>query len=869
MVTSNGMIMKGKLLCGLGLLMLGVTSCKDEVQFDQESYDQMVKKSFVVENVDENHNWATIGTADVTVAVNSGTGDQYRVKIYDQNPIGCQGTLTLFGEGKVEDGGSMQMKISYPLAKAYAFVTLFDSKNYMSVYPALIENGKLKVQIGSTKAAKASRRAIQPSFAFPADADADKFLDDVPAGIEKLTPGIGKANHYIDASYEGDLNVWGVGTEESGWVAEGGTLYVKGNCDFSNRSFYFAGNSELYLVKGATLTLGENNGSGNLQGNTKIYIASGAKLIANGKLLLNNGLHIYNHGTIETNQLSTNSNSVLVNSGTVTIATKISVENELSVIVNNGTITAADMNTAGSGKFQNNNTVTISGTTFVNSNENAWVNNGQFHTGNFLYNAASDDVINNCKLIVDEDFDMNLGDNPGNGNFKMDAGASVVTKYFNGGGNWAKSYSTGWSAFNGGPFYIYMGAGSMFDVTETATMNATKADYGIYGPAEGDYAVFRAKKIVAGKEGQCFEVTYGGRLYVATDDHFAFGYSDKDAEQQANGEVGVQPYYDLRAASGAQMTSYDGANVTLSDEGCGSSYSGEPDDEDRPETPLAYRYCFEDNFPDVGDYDFNDVVLTVTPTLDDKTLTLKVSLDAVGATETIGAAIRIIGLKSTDLESYTVTKGFEPIPTNFGEYMNIRTSEDFLTENQSPNNTSSMVVVLFKDAHWAINPVVDPKGGPQNSFYNTVKRDDSFENKQYVDPKVATYTFVFKDAEKAQTMLQQNLYDVFIVEPYNGSYWEVHTVQNGFKTAQVITPLKPKGVAGKTYEEAYGTNMPWAIMVPGDFKYPNEWQVIGKKNGGLLSGAYKESGHSFGEWAENSATATDWYKYPSSGLVFE
>jgi LruC domain-containing protein len=180
-----------------------------------------------------------------------------------------------------------------------------------------------------------------------------------------------------------------------------------------------------------------------------------------------------------------------------------------------------------------------------------------------------------------------------------------------------------------------------------------------------------------------------------------------------------------------------------------------------------------------------------------------------------------------------------------------------------------MVVVLFKDAHWAINPVADPNGGPQNSFYNTVKRDDAYENKQYVEPKVAIYTLVFKEASKANAMLQQNLYDVFIVEPYNGSYWEVHTVQNGFKTAQVLTKPKPMGVGGKTYEEAYGTNMPWAIQVPGDFKYPYEWKVIGKKSNGLLSGAYKESGHSFGEWAENSSTATDWYNYPSSGWVFE
>jgi LruC domain-containing protein len=173
-----------------------------------------------------------------------------------------------------------------------------------------------------------------------------------------------------------------------------------------------------------------------------------------------------------------------------------------------------------------------------------------------------------------------------------------------------------------------------------------------------------------------------------------------------------------------------------------------------------------------------------------------------------------------------------------------------------------MVIVLFKDAHWAINPQKTSTGTVERTFFNTVKPGDFYERN--VDVKTATYTLVFKDADKAKTMLAENLYDVFIVEPYGGAYWEVHTVQNGFKTAQVFNPTKPAG-----YAEAYGSNMPWAIMVPGDFKYPYEWQVIGKRTGGALTGAYQSAGHSFAEWAEDSSKATDWYLYPTNDLVFE
>lgn len=477
---------------------------------------------------------------------------------------------------------------------------------------------------GSTSSTtRAMTRAIQPSYDFPDDADDSKFLAEVPEGVEKLTQNAGIVNNWIDETWQGDLNIWGQGSAETNWQASGGTLYISGNCDFSNRSFYFAGNSELYLLEGATLTLGENNGSGNLQQNTNIYIAEGAKLIAQGELKLNNGLHIFNHGTIETDKLSTNSNSWLVNGGTVTVANKISVENTLSVIENNGTITAADLNTAGSGKFENNADVTITGTTFVNSNDNTWVNNGQYHTGNFIYNAASDEVINNCRLTVDEDFNINLGDNPGNGNFKMDAGSGVVTKNFNGGGNWAKSYSTGWSSFNGGPFYIYMGANSVFKVTETATMNATKADYGIYGPEEGGYAVFQAKNIVAGAANQGYEVTYGNNLYVSAEGHFE------------NGLSGTYPYIDFKGNAKIYAPGFEDGTpaVSINETACNPGFNGKGGGAQTTET---IRVIAEDlSASQRSDFDFNDVVFDViwsyTPGNDDKsTQSVKLKIYAAG-----------------------------------------------------------------------------------------------------------------------------------------------------------------------------------------------------------------------------------------------
>ena len=845
--------MKKYFWIALSFASLAVTSCKDDVTFDQKTYDDLIKKAFVIENVDPNHQWATVGVANTNITVNTGSGDNYKVKIYDQNPISYEGTLKLLGEGRVADGKTLDMKISYPLAKAYAYVTLFDSKNYMSVYPALIKDGLLEVDINNQQSQKARQRSrIEPSWDFAAP-DSEEYPSTLPADAVDIS-------RYSEF---GKQEVWW--PSYSMTPARFQTFYVDPQQDKRHLqldhgladvyvkagkhklSMYVSGDVRLILLPGAEVTFPDELNQNN-QG-FKLFVCKGATITANSGISYN--FWLYNQGTITTSKMTQYAAGALVNEGTVNITSNLQIANNASQVINAGTMSAASMSVEGSGHFQNLGAMTITGETTVNSNNCSWVNDGTYTTGSFVYTAGSTDVINNCKLICTDKFRINLGDTDKN-SFQLNGGASVVTKNFEA----------------AGPTFIKMGSNSLFQVTGTAKLSINKDVYGIYGPSTGDYAVFQAnaiERLNSWETNQGFAANYFDHLYVACNSHFAFGYSDKSAAQQAAGEVGVQPYYRLDAASGAKMTGYNGAKAQLSDAGCGAAYIGTPDEEERPEAPQSYRYCFEDNFPDAGDYDFNDAVLTVTPKLEDKTLTVQVSLDAVGATKTLAAAIRLVSVKSTDLESYTVTKGFaSPEGQGLGTYNNIDTNDTFLDENHPTNATSNMVIVLFKDAHWAINPNKADNGGVLRYFWNTVKRDDGYEHKYYTEPATATYTFVFKDADKAKDMLAENLYDVFIVEPYGGGFWEVHTVQNGFKTAQVLNPTKPAG-----YAEAYGSNMPWAIVVPGDFKYPNEWQVIGKRASGALTGAYQTAGHSFAEWAEDSEKATDWYLHPTKGLYFE
>ena len=432
----------------------------------------------------------------------------------------------------------------------------------------------------ATKLSGFSTRAISSSYTFPSDASSDKFLDAVPEGVEyygNKNNGGGYASgiSYIDGSIT-KINIWG------GWdgsKTSGGTLYVKGNVEMNISDFYVADNTDIYLVKDATLKLKstEDNKSANFKQGCNIYLASGAKIVTDGDFIPNS-CNFYNHGTIEAANVLPNGNSLIYNVGTIKTG-KVTLNNAETKLVNDGDLSASELFTAGTSKFQNNGTATISGRTTVNSNDNIWVNNGHYTTASYTYEAGSSEVVNNCSMKVTDEFYFNLGDNAGQNCFRMDGNASCVVGSF-------KAV---------GPFNIYMGANALFKVEGTATLDASKAEYGIYGPTSG-YAVFQAKDIVKGKDDQGYEVTYGNNLYIVADTHFAQGNS------------GQYPYIDFKGGC-TESNIYTGGKLPsfkIESSKCNPGFTGSDDP-----TPNIRVIAEDLTVDEKGDFDFNDVVFDV------------------------------------------------------------------------------------------------------------------------------------------------------------------------------------------------------------------------------------------------------------------
>ncbi len=833
--------MKGKSLFALALIATGVVmSCSKEIAFDQEGYDRSIANSFVVKNVDPNHQWATVGTADASITFNGEYGTVYDVGIYLDNPIKSQ-QATLLYEEKVNGAGTVSAPLSLPLSQGVVYVGVFDQQGRGMAQAVKVVNGQISATIGGS-ASNAPRRAAENAATYP---------DYVKTFADYLNPQ--------KDLWGNQLNTTTVSTSDFASYIPFTDSDIEANSTLTNGSWVWHAD----LNQSIQEFLGGGDGK-------HFRVAAGTTITktfhVNATWGVVNDVVIYVEGTMHVNGNTLNGPTIIIgNGGEMIVDGETNMSNAGRILVMaGGKITGAEdavfrVNNGGinynGGSIKFNGELNVNGSDFYNAggasidvdllrntSGGKFTNFGSIkaRTNTIAGDTYNSTVINGCHMAFTEN--AGIGTLTMLDNSRLDVGgqaefAGTQTLYKN-------------SVVNAGSLYV----------TNTSFNGPT---------ASNEFAIVKTNKILIGRSG---DIGATGNTYFDWDK--AEIYNKQNVKfDDAFTNTSSEGYW----AINYQVTKYIDEATVLSQftipagECTGDGYNdGGNDGGGKPETvTFSRRYCFEDNFPEAGDYDFNDVVLTVSPSLTGKTLTLKVSIDAVGATKTIGAAIRFIGVKTSDLASYTVTKGFTSLPGNLeANYHNIEASTGFLAENQSPNNTSSLVLVMFKDAHWAINPTLANDGSIENVFFNTVERNTA-GNKKYVEPKEATYTLVFNDEEKAKTMLKENLYDVFIVEPYGSSYWEVHTVQNGFKTAQVITSPKPANSAGKTYEEAYGSNMPWAIQVPSAFQYPVEWQVIGTKEGGALSGAYKNAGHSFGEWAENSATATDWYNYPTSSLVFK
>lgn len=572
--------------------------------YNPDAIKEQAKNAFPVKDIDPNQTWETSSVCKASVSVNETAGEVYTIKVYTANPYNANSGASLLATSSVSNGQTTNIEFDIPAALQYVYVMKIDSKGYSSAKAVLVENKQATVSFGGINniASTVKTKAVSTIVNFTAP-DASQFPTKEVAqqmNLQQTNGQIGTAGNYEIKSSVNAINNW----------AGNANLYITE--DVTLNSLYITTNSKIFVLPGITLTL---NLSGYSLGQTGsvISVGEGAKLILNSGRLQASNATIYNAGTVKAEDLDVAGNGYVYNRGTLSITKSVTVANHNSLLVNEGTMTALSFETQGSSSFYNSGKVEISGKSHLSSNNQKWENQGYFKTNSMVIEASSSNLLNACQLYIDGEFKINTTSTTSDNAFKMDGGA-----YTECGSLYLDNAS------------IVMGGKSFFNVKGTATYNYNLG--GFYATAQ-DFAILKIGKAVQNSAGQGNTIGYHGKLYVACNDHFENGLS---------GNV----HYIIWEGD-AQLTGADNAEISIPSSNCNPGYNSKPDNGGN-DTPATYAYAFEDMMKEVGDYDFNDVVLYVSVPYDKNgKKVIDVTLKAAGATKKLAVGFNNSGQKQT------------------------------------------------------------------------------------------------------------------------------------------------------------------------------------------------------------------------------
>ncbi len=368
-----------------------------------------------------------------------------------------------------------------------------------------------------------------------------------------------------------------------------------------------------------------------------------------------------------------------------------------------------------------------------------------------------------------------------------------------------------------------MGSNSMITIEENAYLNN---GFSIMGPSK-DYALI--------KIGDLEEISNfshkGGNVY----------YEIKEIGSDITEDIWWQAkFLEALKNTDGTISKWGESPITIPSGDC-TGKGNKPNDSgsDIPENQMPYTYAFEDNFPLVGDYDFNDVILDVTLDydrgLDNKITTtrINVKLSAAGASKTLGSGLRIVG---NDAQAAIDNISFESEDKD--RFQATLPGSMFSTDIES-----DLTIPLFGNAHKVF-------GVPAGTLVNTGRET------------APIYAYQIKieqknDYQRDDPVITKDNLDFFIAYKYKTmeKRMEVHLYEFWKYGATVAGTIQQENL------DLAGNNT-WAICVP-DFRYPKEYINISNQED-ESDCAYPL----FLNWARNRNANKDWYQHPNKENVY-
>lgn len=279
-----------------------------------------------------------------------------------------------------------------------------------------------------------------------------------------------------------------------------------------------------------------------------------------------------------------------------------------------------------------------------------------------------------------------------------------------------------------------------------------------------------------------------------------------------------------------------GPSLEIKPSECSEGNDYTPEEPEKPEFPKlvtynqCYTYASEDNFPNPGDYDMNDLVISLDSFSHQyqsegkvNQLIWHLTLRAVGATRQLGAAIQIDRMLPAEIKSVSYSKNIS--------------REIFRVNGNGTERQDSTVIPLFDNGHKVF-------GYPNSSAMINTRTLSS--------DKVAVYSFdvtIEFNSPVTDSKIGIDKFNYFtIVGNKPDNRVEIHQPHYNH-SALSNTPAKQQVVTKE---------LMWTIKVPGLFRYPEEWNGIKK--------AYPQ----FEAWVQSDGKSfTDWYRHAENSHLYK
>ncbi|WP_044268830.1 LruC domain-containing protein [Bacteroides timonensis] len=775
-------------------------SCEKDV-FSPERVKATYEDKFPVKDIDPDMDWKMTRQVTIDISVYEDYGVDYTVEVFDRNPYSTDTIPHLLARGTANQELSFRTTIDCPSALSTLYVSRTDEAGRRIFKPVAIANDKLTTSFGS----RTSTRSFSPSTKSEDDFNISAMSR--PYTDNEIANMLSKAIEYTGQDMDADIanqNIFKITDTYRGGINHGGTPTP------------------------SVSTL-------------KLIIAPGGKWKVTSPQTVNQGLEIIvaSDGKIELSSGSNNTPALkFTNTASLAVLGTAYQEDEEEKDDEDDDVEDTRGRISGNGwiEFSNGGTnynaghididgINNNGGTFFNygkidvkklygsSTGSLFVNHGDFEAGQIGDDNQSVGPLleNTCKIEVDNDltsYGITLG-----------RGAYIECQHLHASG------------------HINMSDNSMIEVENNSWFN----NCNITGPtAPNSYALLKLKNIqYANWTGSWqSEVTQG---YVINNIYCEYKGGGQNATWNfeyccLNGTAGGNG----RKGNGNAVACKPGEAPKYIPGGRCTGEGNTPGEGDPGEEPqlMPYTYVFEDNYPLVGDYDFNDVVLDVTINYDrgrDNKITttrIDVKLVAAGAGKTVGAGLRLVGIDNSVVSNIS----FEGADQS--RFQSTLSGSMFSTDMES-DGTIPLLGSVHKVFGVTAGTLVNTGGetAPIYTYQIKIEQNNAYQREAPVITKDNLDFFITYGYKTMQKRMEVHLYE----------FWKYGA------TAAGTVQQENLDLAG---------NNTWAICVP-NFRYPKERINISNQKD-EKDCAYPK----FLDWARNRNVNQDWYKYPNEENVY-